>query len=107
MKLFTLYRITFVISFIVLLFGSIVKASPEEFFGFNGENILLLGFVTSIIYIVLAFVMMYQSKSMPMGEKLIWVVLFTAGLIFKILFILVLVGLIFFIIAQKRLFNKN
>ena len=103
MKLFIFYRIAFIVSFIILLFGSTVQASPIEYSGFNGEKILLAGFLFALIYTVLAFFMLYRSKAMETGEKLIWVVLFSAGLLFKIHFILLVVGLIFFIIGPKRL----
>ena len=106
MKLFIFYRTTFILSFLVLLFGSMVKVTPEEFEGLNGDKILSAGFILAFIYIVLAFIMMFQSKGMPMGEKLIWVVLFSAGLLFQIPLILFIVGLIFFIIGQKRLQQK-
>lgn len=103
MKLFTFYRITFVISFLVLLFGSMVKVTPEEFEGMNGEPILSAGFILAFIYIILAFIMIFRSKQMQIGAKLIWVVLFSAGFVFQIPLILFVVGLIFFIIAPKRL----
>ena len=103
MKLFTFYRITFIISFLVLLFGSMVKVTPDEFKGMNGEHILLAGFVVAFVYILLAFIMMLQSKQMAWGEKLIWVVLFSAGLVFQVPLILFIVGLVFFIIGPKRL----
>lgn len=106
MKLFTFYRITFIISFLVLLFGSMVKVTPEEFEGMNGETILLGGFILAFIYIVIAFLMMFQSKKMSMGERLIWVILFSVGLIFQIPLILFIVGLIFLIIGNKRLQHK-
>lgn len=106
MKLFIFYRITFIISFLVLLFGSMVKVTPDEFEGMNGENILSAGFILAFIYIAIAFFMMFQSKGMPMGEKLIWVVLFSAGLLFQVPLILFIVGLIFFIIGKKRLQQK-
>ena len=106
MKLFTFYRIAFIVSFIVLLFGAMVEASPEEFKGINGQNILNAGFILAFIYIVIAFIMMFQSKGMPTGEKLIWVVLFSAGLLFQVPLILFIVGLIFFIIGKKRLQQK-
>lgn len=102
MKLFTFYRIAFIISFLVLLFGSMVKVTPEEFDEMNGENILSTGFILAFIYIIIALTMMYQSKGMPKGEKLIWVVLFSAGLFFQVPLILFIVGLVFFFIGQKR-----
>lgn len=106
MKLFIFYRIAFIISFLVLLFGSMVKVTPDEFEGMNGENILSAGFILAFIYIIIALVMMYQSNGMPNGEKLIWVVLFSAGLLFEIPLILFIVGLVFFFIGQKRIQQK-
>lgn len=106
MNLFIYYRITFVISFLVLLFGSMVKVSPEEFQGLNAEKILLAGFVVAFIYIGMAFFMIFKSKPTPMGEKLIWVVLFSAGLLFQLPIILFIVGLIFAVIGKKRLHQK-
>ena len=106
MKLFTFYRIAFIVSFLILLVGAIAKVSHWDLYNTSPATILMFGFLIAFIYIVIAFVMMFQSKGMPTGEKLIWVVLFSAGLLFQVPLILFIVGLIFFIIGKKRLQQK-
>lgn len=103
MKLFILYRITFIVSLIILLLGSMAKISHWDLYNTSPSSILFFGFVVAFIYIVIAFIMMFQSKGMPTWEKLIWVVLLSTGFLFQIPLILFIVGLIFFIIGQKRL----
>ena len=107
MKIFKYYRIVFLLSFLILLAGSILKVANSEVGVFNGNTILISGLVTSVLAVLLAFYTIFKSSKMPAGEKLIWVLLFSLGFLFRIGFIAFLVGLIFFFIGPRRLFFKN
>lgn len=108
MKIFNYYRVVFLISFIVLLAGSMLKVTDSEIGVFTGDNALIIGLGTSVLAVLLAFYLIFRSAKMPAGEKLIWVLLFSLGFIFRIGFIAFTAGLVFFFIGPKRLFyNKN
>jgi len=107
MNIFTYYRIVFMLSFLILLAGSMLKVMHSQVGLLNGNNTLIAGLSVSVIAVVLAFYMIWKSPKMAVGEKLIWVLLFSLGFIFKIGLIVFLVGLVFFFIGPKRLFFRE
>lgn len=107
MKLFKFYRIAFTLSFVLLIIGAILKVTHAEIGPINGNNMLVIGLFSSIVFIALAFYMMYKSEKMPSGEKLIWVLLFALGFITGIGLITFLAAIVFFFIGPKRLFYNN
>lgn len=104
MNIFKYYRIAFILSFLILLAGSMIKVTHSEAGVLNGNNTLIAGLAVSVITVVLAFYMIWKSSKMVAGEKLIWVLLFSLGFVFKVGLIAFLVGLVFFFIGPKRLF---
>lgn len=107
MSLFKYYRIAFVLSFIILIVGSFLKVTHTEWGFLNGNNLISVGLISSVIYIALAYFMIFKSKKMPAGEKLIWVACFALGFIVNVGFISFATALVFFIIGSKRLFYKE
>lgn len=107
MNLFKYYRISFVLSFIILIVGSVFKVTHMELGFLNGNNLITVGLISSVIYIALAYFMIYKSRKMPAGEKLIWVICFALGFIVNVGFISFATALVFFIIGPKRLFYKE
>ncbi len=107
MSLFTYYRIAFVLSFIILIVGSVLKVTHVELSFLNGNNLITVGLLSSVIYIALAYFMIFKSRKMPAGEKLIWVICFALGFIVNVGFISFATALVFFIIGFKRLFYKD
>jgi len=107
MSLFKYYRIAFVLSFIILIVGSVFKVTHMEWSFLNGNNLISVGLISSVIYIALAYFMIFKSKKMPAGEKLIWVACFALGFIVNVGFISFATALVFFIIGHKRLFYKS
>ncbi|RRA94724.1 hypothetical protein [Paenimyroides viscosum] len=107
MSLFKYYRIAFVVSFIILIIGSVVKVTHIELGFLNGNSLITIGLISSVIYIALAYFMIFKSEKMPAGEKLMWVICFALGFIVNVGFISFATALVFFIIGYKRLyFNK-
>src|SRR5690606_41477525 len=73
----------------------------------NGNSLITIGLISSVIYIALAYFMIFKSEKMPAGEKLMWVICFALGFIVNVGFISFATALVFFIIGYKRLyFNK-
>ena len=107
MNLFTYYRIAFVLSFIILIVGSVLKVTHVELSFLNGNNLISLGLLSSVIYIALAYFMIFKSKKMPAGEKLIWVICFALGFIVNVGFISFATALVFFIIGNNRLHSNT
>lgn len=106
MNLFKYYRIAFVLSFIILIIGSVLKVTHTEFGIFNGNSLITIGLVSAVIYVALAYFMIYKSKKMAAGEKLIWVICFALGFLVNVGFISFATALVFFIIGPSRLFDK-
>ena len=104
MKLFTYYRIAFTLSFIILMVGSVFKVTHMEWNFLNGNNLITVGLLSSGIYIALAYFMIFKSKKMPAGEKLLWVIGFALGFIVNVGFISFATALVFFFIGPKRLY---
>lgn len=107
MNLFKYYRIALVLSFLILLAGSMLKVTHSQFGFLNGNNTLIAGLAASVITVILAFYMIWKSSKMVAGEKLIWVLLFSLGFILKVGLIAFLVGVVFFFIGPKRLFLSD
>lgn len=107
MNLFNYYRISFVLSFLLLIVGSMTKVTHIHMKIINAETIIAIGLFSSVGYIAIAFYMMYKSQKMPMGEKLIWVVLFALGFITKIGLITFLTAVVFFFLGPRRLLYKT
>lgn len=106
MNLFTYYRISFVLSFIILIVGSVFKVTHMELGFLNGTNLITVGLVSSVVYIALAYFLIFKSRKMPAGEKLIWVICFALGFIVNVGFISFATALVFFFIGDKRLQQK-
>lgn len=104
MNLFKYYRIALVLSFLILLAGSMLKVTHSQVGFLNGNNTLIAGLAASVVTVVLAFYMIWKSSQMVVGEKLIWVLLFSLGFLLKVGLIVLLVGIVFFFIGPKRLF---
>ncbi|UUV22175.1 hypothetical protein [Paenimyroides aestuarii] len=107
MNLFTYYRIAFVLSFIILMAGSVFKVTHMEVGFLNGNHLITAGLLSSVFYIALAYFMIFKSKKMPAGEKLIWVICFALGFIVNVGFISFATALVFFFVGPKRLFFSN
>lgn len=106
MKLFKYYRILFVLSFVILLTGSILKITHTDI-SQNATTFIYVGLFILLVCVAIAFFLIYKSKKMPAGEKLIWVMCFALGFIFNVGIISFTTALIFFIIAPSRLFYKD
>lgn len=103
MKLFKYYRLSFALSFAILALGSIFKVTHTEFQFLNGTNTIVFGLVSMIVCIALAYTLIYKSRRMPAGEKLIWVICFALGFLVNVGLISFATAVLFFFIGNKRL----
>ena len=91
MKLATIVKTSFIISFISTLIGAYFKIIHSE----GGETLLMIGIIVGLIFIVSAIYEVRTSKKISNAEKTMWTIAF--------FFMSGITGLIYFFIGRKRI----
>ena len=91
MKLGTIVKWSFIISFIVTLIGAYLKITHAE----NAETLLIIGVIVTMIFIVSAIYEVRTSERIDNTEKTLWTLAF--------IFFSGITGLIYFLIGRKRI----
>ena len=91
MKLGTIVKWSFIISFIITLIGVYLKITHSD----GAETLLIIGIVATLVFIVSAIYEVRTSKRINNTEKTIWTIAF--------IFMSGLAGLIYFSIGRKRI----
>lgn len=86
-----LIPVFYVITFIILILGTIFKILHQPL----GAEILGLAFISSIIFIVLALIEIFKSDRINIIEKIMWLVGF--------IFLSTVAGFIYLVSARKRI----
>lgn len=91
MKLGTVVKTSFIISFIITLIGAYLKITHSQ----GAETLLIVGVITTLIFIVSAIYEVWTSKRIDHTEKTMW----------TIAFILMsgVTGLVYFLIGRRRI----
>jgi len=91
MKLGTIVKTSFIISFIITLIGAYLKITHSE----GAETLLIIGIIATLVFIVTAIYEVRTSKRIDNTEKTMWTHAF--------IFFSGIAGLIYFFIGRKRI----
>ena len=91
MKLGTIVKWSFIMSFIITLIGAYLKIIHAE----GAEVCLTIGIIFLIVFIVTAIYEVRTSRKIDNSEKTMWTIAF--------IFMSGLAGLIYFLIGRKRI----
>ena len=91
MKLGTIVKWSFIMSFIITLIGAYLKIIHAE----GAEECLTIGIIVLIVFIVTAIYEVRTSRKIDNTEKTMWTTAF--------IFMSGLAGLIYFLIGRKRI----
>ena len=91
MKLGTIVKTSFILSFIITIIGAYLKITHSE----GAETLLIIGVIATLIFIVTAIYEVRTSKRIDNTEKTMWTIAF--------IFMSGLAGLIYFFIGRKRI----
>ena len=91
MKLGTIVKWSFIISFIITLIGAYLKITHAE----SAETLLIIGVIVTMIFIVSAIYEVRTSERIDNTEKTMWTLAF--------IFFSGITGLIYFLIGRKRI----
>ena len=95
MKRDSVIKISFLISVVGILIGSVLKIMHSSF----AEFLLPISIVFYIVFAVLALYEIYRSPNIETTEKIMW----TIGL----LFLGSIVGIVYLVAGRKRIINTN
>jgi len=73
MKASTIYKIAYVLSFMLLIIGLLFKIQHWPY----GRDILSVGLLLSIVYVFIGIQTVLSQKSIEISEKIMWVAGFT------------------------------
>ncbi len=91
MKLGTIVKWSFIVSFVIIFIGAYLKITHSE----GGETYLILGIMAMLVFIVSAIYEVRSSNRIDNLEKTMWTIAF--------IFMSGLAGLIYFFIGRKRI----
>lgn len=91
MKLGTIVKTSFIVSFIIMLIGAYLKMIHSE----GAETLLILGIIAALVFIVTAIYEVRSSNKIGNTEKTMWTLAF--------IFFSGIAGLIYFFIGRKRI----
>ena len=96
MRAYTIFKIAYVLSFMLVLIGSLFKIQHWP----NGSNILSAGLLFAIAYIFIGIQSVFSNPNIELAEKILWTVGFTC--------FITLTGLVYLIKkpAEKGYKNK-
>jgi hypothetical protein len=94
MKLGTIVKLSFIISFIITLSGAYLKITHSK----GVENLLIIGIIATFVFVVSAVYEVRTSNRIDNAEKTMWTIAF--------IFMSGLAGLIYFFIGRKRIVNN-
>jgi Phospholipase_D-nuclease N-terminal len=91
MKLGTIVKWSFIISIIITLIGAYLKITHTD----SAETLLIIGIISTLVFIVSAIYEVRTSKRIDGTEKTMWTIAF--------IFMGGLTGIIYFIFGRKRI----
>jgi hypothetical protein len=91
MKLGTIVKWSFIVSFIITLIGAYLKITHSE----GAETLLIIGITATLVFIVSAIYEVRTSNRIDNSEKTMWTIAF--------IFMSGLAGLIYFFIGRKKI----
>lgn len=91
MKLSTIVKTSFLLSFITTLVGAYLKITHFK----GAETLLIIGIIITLIFIVSAIYEVRTSNRIDSTEKTMWTIAF--------IFMSGLTGLVYFFIGRKRI----
>jgi len=91
MKLGTLVKTSFTLSMVVTLIAAYLKITHAE----GSETLLIIGIITTFIFIVSAIYEVRASTKIPTSEKTMWTIAF--------IFFSGLAGLIYILMGRRRI----
>ena len=96
MKIINLYKFSLFISFFVKIIGVIFKIQHWP----GASQLLSIGLIVSLIYIIIAFVEIYKNERITLFAKLLW--------LFGFIVFLTIVGFIYyFTVLKPKYKSKN
>jgi len=93
MKIGTMVKWSFIVSFIITLIGAYLKITHSE----GAETLLIIGITATLVFIVSAIYEVRTSHQIDNSEKTMWTIAF--------IFMSGIAGLIYFFIGRKRITN--